>query len=373
MPDERQYAGFKTAEELKTWEKAYWYLRILIDTDRYGAFGNGKTQKRTDMLNWMCDALFATYQKVISTDEHTEAEKVLILDGILKEALLRAYPEDSQGYETTLNFHTRLSVFLKEPRDYYIFAFTVQRLMFPTNAAVEKIPMGEPTEYAHAYAKSVLDIKREKGLATLIREWDSLTEDLSLNKERDIIVELFQDVRESLGRDIPESEQLSDVDTIQVLTAISQEYERRAGQKRKSRAGHDLEGATEYIFNYFGLKTYGGPEHFEAAVEVDNWLKDKDGWYIGVSLKRTLRERWKQTDVGVETLTKHKIKHIIHLLNNDKDLSDNKITALGTSRHLFFIADESPVLKAKGDHIALGQYLFPMSQLISKVKELQGE
>lgn len=373
MSDDNTYAGFKTAEELKTWEKAYWFLRIMINTDRYGAFGSGKERKKTDMITRISDALFTTYQRVAKADEHTEAEKVLILDNVLKEILFSTYIEGALGYDTALEFHTRLAVFLKEPRDYYILAFTIQKLMFPTNEAVAKIPMGEPTEYAHIYAKAILDTKREMGLATLIREWDSMTEDLALNKERDIIVELFMKVRDSLGRDIPEGEKLTEADKVSVLTAISQEYERRAGQKRKGRAGRDLESATEYIFKYFGLATHGAPAHFDAALEVDNWLKDKNGWYIGVSLKRTLRERWKQTDSGVDVFNRFHIKHVIHLINNDKDLSDSKIAALGASRHLFFIADESPVLKAYGRHVAMGQFLFPMSQLIEKVNELINE
>lgn len=373
MNNDASLAGFKTAAELKTWEKAYWFLRILINTDRYGAFGAGNSRKKSQMLSLMSDALLTTYQRVSAASEHSDAEKVLILDNVLKEALFGTYPEGAKGNETAIEFHTRLAVFLVEPKDYYILAFTIQKLLFPTNEAVARIPMGEPTEYAHMYAKAVLDAKRELGLATLIREWDSLTEDLSLNKERDIIVELFQEVRGSLGSAIPETEKLTDLDEIAVMTAITQEYERRAGQKRKGRAGKDLEGATDYIFNYFGIKTHGSPAHFNAAVEVDNWLMDKNGWYIGVSLKRTLRERWKQTDVGENTLNQFKIKHIIHLINNDKDLSDSKISTLGASRHFFFVADESPVLKAYGDHVAMGKFLFPMSQLISKVTELINE
>ena len=322
------------------------------------------------MLSSMSDALFTAYGKVIRAEEHTDDERVLILDNVLRQALFGVYPEGSAGYDTAVEFHTRLEVFFKEPRDYYIFAFTIQKLLFPTNEAISRVPMGEPTEQAHMYAKAVLDEKREMGLATLVREWDSLTEDLSLNKERDIVVDLFTRVKESLGRDILGSENFSEADATAVLTAVTQEYERRVGQKRKSRAGRDLEGATEYIFSYFRIKTHGAPEHFTAPVEVDNWLKDKNGWYIGVSLKRTLRERWKQTDVGEQTLNQFKIKNIIHLINNDKDLSDSKISTLGNSRHLFFIADESPVLAKYKDHVVMGKYLFPMSKLIETVQKL---
>jgi len=59
--------------------------------------------------------------------------------------------------------------------------------------------------------------------------------------------------------------------------------------------------------------------HFNAGIEVDNWIKDKRGWYIGISLKRTLRERWKQTQTTESVLTSFKIKNIIHLINNDQD------------------------------------------------------
>ena len=36
------------------------------------------------------------------------------------------------------------------------------------------------------------------------------------------------------------------------------------------------------------------PEHFQADIEVDKWVRAFNGWLIGISCKRTLRERWKQ-------------------------------------------------------------------------------
>ena len=78
--------------------------------------------------------------------------------------------------------------------------------------------------------------------------------------------------------------------------------------------------------------------------------KDKKGWYIGISLKRTLRERWKQTyttEIGL--LDRHKIKHIVHIINNDSDLSDAKVTELGSYRHLFFLHDMHPCLPGLPD------------------------
>lgn len=186
-----------------------------------------------------------------------------------------------------------------------------------------------------------------------------------------MIVELLKNLRENISSELSAySENIDNDDFDIILSAICQEYERRTGQKRKQRAGNDLESATEFIFNYFGIKTSGAPEHFTTGLEVDNWIKDKTGWYIGVSLKRTLRERWKQTyttEIGM--LDRHKIKYIIHILNNDLDLSDSKITELGSYRHLFFMSDNSAVLEKMNKHVAMGKYVFPMSKLIEKIKE----
>ena len=214
-------------------------------------------------------------------------------------------------------------------------------------------------------------LKRKWGLASLFRDWDSFTEAISLNKERDLIVSLVRQIRENINSELSKyDENLKQVDLDIVISAICQEYERRTGQKRKQRAGNDLESATEFVFNYFDIKTAGKPEHFTSGLEVDNWIKDKNGWYIGVSLKRTLRERWKQTyttEIGL--LDRYKIKYTIHIINNDFDLSDSKITELGAYRHLFFLADDSNVLKKLQGHVAMGKYVFPMSQLISKIRE----
>lgn len=65
-------------------------------------------------------------------------------------------------------------------------------------------------------------------------------------------------------------------------------------------------------------------------LEVDKWFKCKDGWSIGISCKRTLRERWKQlSQADRGTLSRFKIKELWHLITYDKDLTDDKIVRLG--------------------------------------------
>lgn len=360
--------GFKTNDDLISWEKCYWYLRCLIDTNRFGALA-----KDTKRINHLHNNILSSY-KLIKSGDHSPAERLNILCNITKETLFEGVKSGSKKDISFTELFTQLQTLLKEPVDYFILAITIKEFLLPTNIAIESVPTTESTDFARKYGKAILDAKKEHGLGSLVRDWDNFTEALSLNKERDLLTGLFRSVRTKISDELAKySEKIKESDLDIILSAVCQEYERRVGQKRKQRAGNDLESVTEFVFNYFGIKTAGAPEHFTTGLEVDNWIKDKKGWYIGVSLKRTLRERWKQTySTEIGLLDRHKIKYIIHILNNDLDLSDSKITELGSYRHLFFMADNSAVLSKLQDHVAMGKYVFPMSSLISKIKEICG-
>ncbi|WP_149026965.1 hypothetical protein [Novibacillus thermophilus] len=100
-------------------------------------------------------------------------------------------------------------------------------------------------------------------------------------------------------------------------------------------------------------------------------MRAKDGWLIGISCKRTLRERWKQVssaDRGV--LSRYKIKQLWHLMTYDEDLSDDKITTLGSQGHIFYLRDESRRLRATSSHIGMKDYVRPMSKFIDDLKEV---
>jgi hypothetical protein len=358
--------GYKTYSDLVGWEKCYIFLRLLIDTNRFGALA--KDKKRIEVIK---DGILTTYRMLLPKDD-TEEEKIKILKNILSQLILSGIKPSSNKYVAYSELLIKLSDLIAVSKDFLVFAITIQEFLIPTNKAIEQVPTSEATEFAKVYGKALLDEKNEFALATLIRDWDLFTEALSINKERDIIVTLIYQIREKLKKELIElNENLTDVEYDIVVSAVCQEFERRTGQKRKQRAGNDLESVTQFIFNYFKIKTAGGPEHFTTGIEVDNWIKDTNGWYIGISLKRTLRERWKQTyTTDVSVLDRHKIKYVIHLINNDFDLSDSKITELGSYRHLFFMADNSTVFQNLKSHVAMGKYLFPMSDLIKKIKEL---
>ncbi len=363
------HGDFRTRHQLLPWEKAYWYLRLLVNSDRYGALA--KDKRRIDLIQ---QNLLGGYWKAKLQNE-TEKDSVKILRSLMEQTLLDGLKKESTKYVLYVDLLDELDAYLVAPIDFFILGISIKEVLIPTNKAIADVPTKEATEFAKKYAVALMDTKKEAALSNIVREWDVLTEDLSLNKERDLMTTLFGEVRSKVLTRMSEyKEKLSERDLDVILTAVCQEFERRTGQKRKQRAGKDLESGIDFILNYFGLETAGGPEHFSSGLEVDNWLKDKNGWYVGISLKRTLRERWKQTyttEIGL--YDRFKIKNIIHVLNNDRDLSDSKIAEMGSYRHLFFLADKSTVLSEYQNHPAVGKYIFPMTSLIFKLRELLGK
>lgn len=106
-------------------------------------------------------------------------------------------------------------------------------------------------------------------------------------------------------------------------------------------------------------------------MEIDKWIKTKDGWTIGISCKRTLRERWKQAyTTDVDLLNRHKIRELWHVLTYDKDLSDDKITEIGSHRAILYLPDDSPRLKNALKHPGMKSYVRPMTHFIEDLKKL---
>ncbi|MGH8338571.1 MAG: hypothetical protein ACRETL_17490 [Gammaproteobacteria bacterium] len=251
------------------------------------------------------------------------------------------------------------------PKDFEVFVLTCEAIMIPINEALPIIPSSD-RQYAEAIAKAHLDALGEAGLRTIINIWDDLGLYGCLTEERMQVMRGFAALRVVL-----QQQNLADEDTNAVLTAFVQEFERRLGQKRKGRAGRGLEDVTSFILQHFGIRAAEAPEHFQADIEVDRWVKVADGWLIGISCKRTLRERWKQlAGADRRTLSRFKIKSIWHLLTYDEDLSDEKLALLGEKDHIFYLADDSPCYRRASQHQGLKNYVRPMS---SFVRDLMAE
>lgn len=126
------------------------------------------------------------------------------------------------------------------------------------------------------------------------------------------------------------------------------------------------------MFDYYGFASHPKPDHFQTDIEVDKWFKCKDGWTIGISCKRTLRERWKQvSSADSHSLSRYKIKEVWHLVTYDKDLSDDKITMLGQQRQIFYLSEMTDRYKQASKHIGMKDYIRPLSQFIADVRREQ--
>ncbi|GBU27647.1 hypothetical protein R84B8_01182 [Treponema sp. R8-4-B8] len=334
------------------WYSAYWFSRMLINGDKYVAIG-----KEPKLLTLISSSL-----NLVANENKGKTYLSL------QKQVLRNIIEERYSKSKTKNPNVQLlladlekEIITQEIMD--VFILTCDHILVPLQQAIANIP-SDDREFTLNIAKAYLDDKGKEGLIDVISLWDDLGVKGCLNAERTEIIRAFATLRVLLtNKNIPENEK--DI----VLTAFTQEFERRAAQKRKSRAGGSLEDVTNFIFDYFNIKCAEKPEHFQTDIEVDNWIKTKDGWLIGISCKRTIRERWKQvSSADASILSKYKISYIYHIVTYDDDLSDDKLTLLGSQRHIFFLPDNSRRLQYASNHIGLKDYVKPISSIIDVIQ-----
>lgn len=335
------------------WQNVYWFSRMLINNDKYVAIG-----KEPKLLVTLASRLHIVAKE--SKGKNTlELQKQTLLN-IIQERYSKTTSRDNRVQRLLQELDDKISTL----EDMDVFILTCENIMLPLQQTISNIP-NDDKEFTLNFAKSYLDVYGENGLATVISLWDDLGVKGCLTAERTEIVKSFTTLRVLLAKDKTITEEDRDI----ILTAFTQEFERRAAQKRKKRAGGSLEDVTDFILNYYNIKRAKAPEHFQADIEVDNWIKAKGGWLIGISCKRTIRERWKQVSSAEATvLSKFKIKQIYHVVTYDEDLSDDKLTLLGGQRHIFYLPDNSRRLKYANEHIGLKDYVRPISQLINDIK-----
>lgn len=338
------------------WRNAYWFARMLINSDKYGGIG-----KDSALLANICVPL----RQMLGNKQHNDETKLKLCRGIIRNIIVKRVERAAALKARVSLFCDDLDIKLGTIDDVMVFVLTAESVMIPINNALKTIP-NDDREFTEATAKTYLDQLGDKGLATVVNIWDDLGVSGCLTAERVAVVREFALLRSNIAA-MPENE------TSMVLTAFVQEFERRLGQKRKGRAGGSLEDVASFLFNYYGIKATHGPDHFQADIEVDKWVKCKDGWLIGISCKRTVRERWKQvTSADRNVLSKFRIKQIWHLVTYDEDLSDDKLALLGSLDHICYLADSSRRLEYASAHIGLKKYVRPMSCFISDLRTQAG-
>jgi len=335
------------------WQNVYWFSRMLINNDKYVSVG-----KEPRLLSMLASSLRLVAKE--SQEKDTLNLQKQTLRNIIEERYKKTRSRDTRVQRLLADLDKEIQT----ANDMSIFILTCENIMLPLHQAIANIP-NDDREFTLNIAKSYLDIQGEQGLATVINLWDDLGVRGCLTAERTEIVRAFATLRVLLAKDNSISEEEQNI----VLSAFTQEFERRAAQKRKKRAGGSLEDVTDFILGYYKIKRAEAPSHFQADLEIDNWIKTKDNWLIGISCKRTIRERWKNVSSSTEVYNRFKVKYIFHIVTYDEDLSDDKLTLLGEQRQIFYLPDNSRRLKYAIQHIGLKNYVRPISQLINDIRK----
>lgn len=340
------------------WRNSYFYARDLLNTDKYGAIGH----KKELMLD-----IIAGCETILQRSELTEYEKFGASKKLIESKIRLAHKTPKQ-IATSTRFLEQLDKNITSVEDLIVFIITAKYVVLPANEALQKVPSSDK-EFCEDIASSILSELGPAGVGKVVAIWDDLGTNGCLSVERGEVVTEFTKLKSNL-----EAMRYShtSLDENIVLTAFIQEFERRLGQKRKTRAGSSLEDVASFLFRYYEIKAVDKPEHFQSDIEVDKWFKCADGWLVGISCKHTLRERWKQvSSASVGNIGIYHVKEVWHLLTYDTDLSDDKIAMLGRQNQFFYLQDDSPRYKDCKDHPVLSRYVRPLSNFVGDIYRLQ--
>jgi len=246
----------------------------------------------------------------------------------------------------------------------------IEHILIPTNELLRRVPSSDK-EIAEELIRAYLDETGEAGLKDVILMWDRKGRRWCMERERVLIVAGFRLLRETLD-DLLRDNWLNRIDADQTLTAFVQELERRLVRGvRPGRAGRSLEDVTGVILDHFGIKDYiDAPEHIKTAFEVDKMILLPDGWRIGVSCKRTLRERWKQAaTLDLQHMDAERIKSTWHVITYTSDLTVQKVEAIGESRGIVYIPDDDHFFQNHFADPAVSAFIRPMTSFISDLED----
>lgn len=344
--------------EASSFKNIYWFARHLLNTDQYGALGKNKETQLIRVVSLL--------ENIIAQSGMNVNEKLLVCKNTLSTEIQGMVKQGTKNAGLALNLIDTLDNEIKTLDDVVIFCITMKYVVAPINRAIATVP-SDDVEFCEKAATNILNTLGEEKAGLVIETWDILGVKGCLDAERAAVVEAFIHLIDDLSS-LNVIEHNSFDDNL-VLTAFVQEFERRLGQKRKARGGNSLETVVSFLFNYYKFPSTEAPSHFDQDLEVDKWFKCKDGWSIGISCKRTLRERWKQVSQADRgTLSHFKIKELWHIITYDKDLSDDKIVRLGEQGQIFYLMDSSDTYQKCVNHVGMNNYVRPLSNIISDIR-----
>lgn len=340
-------------------KNVYWFARLLLNAEQFGALGRVKERQLLELV--------AVVENLSAQSKFSDEEKFLLLKNTLLTEIPNVATPGTKAHTLALNFAQQLGRDIKTIDDVIIFCTAMKYVVVPINRAMKLVP-ADDKKFCETAAKNILDTFGEEKIHSLIATWDDLGVKGCLDAERALLVEEFMRLVENLSA---LKIKHSTFDDNLILTAFVQEFERRLAQKRKSRGGASLETVTDFIFDYYGFKSTNKPKNFNPTVEVDKWFKCRDGWFIGITCKRTLRKHWAQLNqVDRDTLSHFKIRELWHLIIFDNDLSVDQITQLGDRGQIFYLPDDSDVYKKSSEYHDMENYVRPLKNFVADIRNL---
>lgn len=170
------------------WRNAYWFARMLLNTDQYGAIG-----KKEDFISTLVGKL----ESILDCNALSNDEKLAVCqDTLLKEIIASARPGTKAAFATE-DFTVALDNEIKSLDDIIVFVITVRYIVLPANAALRRVPSDDAI-FCRETAQSILDTLGKTQVGKAISVWDTLGVRGCLDAERTEVLHEFTKLRHNL-------------------------------------------------------------------------------------------------------------------------------------------------------------------------------
>lgn len=349
------YNSPESSENSKKEHNVYWFLRYLV-ASRYGNYASKEiTQLRR---------LSSRIDTLIEEDDDLKSIKKEIEDIILG-PVSKEYGDDiSKRYRQTEDLVERISRKISSKEAVKDLKIAIKIVIRTTEIQEGMLQFGR--DEIVKIIDETLNVNTGKRVDPS-KAYDALYnvdmkgEEHQLGAQREALVEYSKELMKKDYSDLDRDKR------IRILTALSQEYERRAGQSRSSTAGGVLETALQHLFDRFGIEASGKTEHM-GDLEIDNKVEGPEG-SIGFSCKRTLRERFRQSlrrqsDIGVDEIW------FVALMM--ADISKDKVKNIGEDGGRIYVPRDSYVWNHYSDDQEVKDALYPADNFLEDISRFTG-
>lgn len=338
-------------------DHVYWFLRYLV-ASRFGNYAS----KESGGLRQLSRRLNQVLQKNEDLDSATDS-----IEHSLLEPVSRTYGGDiSKRYRQTEDLVERVLRRIETVDDLFDLQIAIDAAIRTSKIQSTTVRFGRD-EIVDIVDRTIVD--EDRGTILPSRAYEALYnvdiagEEFQLGAQREGIVGYIENLMEELRQ----NEDVDDEWRIRIISAVIQEYERRAGQSRAATAGNVLEIALQHLFDRFGIPASGKPEHM-GDLEVDNIVEGPEG-SIGFSCKRTLRERFRQSlsrqsEIGVDEIW------FVALMM--ADVSRDKILDIKNDDGRIYVPRDSFIWEQYNHEEELTPALYPADEFLQDVAEFSG-